>query len=220
MTAPTVHLLLLALLPVAFALGSVPFGVLIARGRGVDVRSVGSGNVGATNVGRALGRKFFFLVLFLDALKAALPAAVASGLVLSNLAPAQRSAMTFALWIGVGVAALLGHVFSPFLKFRGGKGVACGLGLVLGTFPYLTLPGVVGVVVFVVTHRLTRYVSLGSVLAAASLPATYLAFAALLGWPLSNQWPVLALLVLVAALVVWRHRGNLARIRAGTEMRT
>ena len=220
MSTGLVHLVLALLTPLAFALGSVPFGYLIGRARGVDVRAVGSGNVGATNVGRALGRKFFHLVLLLDALKAAVPAGVASAVVHLNLVPPERSALTFALWIGVGVAAVLGHVFSPLLKFKGGKGVACGLGLVLGVFPYLTLPGLVAIAAFATAFGLTRYVSLGSVLAAATLPAAYLAWAAALGWELSRQWPALLLLTLVAALVVWRHRGNLRRIAAGTEGRT
>ena len=219
MSARGVCWFLVALLPIAFALGSVPFGLIIGRLRGVDVRAVGSGNVGATNVGRALGRRYFAVVLALDALKAALPAAVASVAVNLNLTPAERTPIVYALWVGVGVAAVLGHVFSPFLRFRGGKGVACGLGLVLGTWPVLTLPGVVGVIVFVATFKLTRYVSLGSVLAAVSLPLAHLTFAALLGWDLTRQWPALLLLSLVAGVVIYRHRGNLARLRAGTENR-
>lgn len=208
---------LVALVPLAFALGSVPFGLLVGRARGVDVRAAGSGNIGATNVGRLLGKRFFYLVLLLDALKAAVPAAIASVLIHLSLDPEERPPAIFGLWIGVGVAALLGHVFSPFLRFKGGKGVACGLGLVLGVFPFLTLPGVVALGLFVVIFKTTRYVSLGSILAAASLPVSYLAFAAGFGWSLSRQWPVLVLLVIVGLLVVLRHRANVSRLLAGTE---
>ena len=220
MTRTAVIWTLLALLPAAFALGSIPFGLLIGRLRGVDVRGIGSGNIGATNVGRALGKRYFFLVLLLDAVKAALPAGVASILVHANLPPAERDAGIYGLWIGAGVAAMLGHIFSPFLKFRGGKGVACGLGLVLGVFPYLTLPGVVALTLFVAIFKVTRYISLGSIVAAASLPVTYLIFAWLLGWSLDRQWPVLLLLALVAGLVVVRHRTNIQRLIAGTEGKT
>ena len=211
---------LAAILPFAFLLGSVPFGLVVGRMRGVDVRASGSGNIGATNVGRALGKRYFFVVLLLDALKAAIPAAIASVIVLTQLDPPQRSAGIFGLWIGTGVAALLGHVFSPFLGFKGGKGVACGLGLVLGVFPFLTLPGVIGLALFIGIFKATRYVSLGSIVAAASLPVSYLIFAMLLGWDLSRQWPILVLLVLVATLVVVRHRANISRLLAGTESKT
>lgn len=208
---------LLALLPVAFAIGSVPFGLLVGKARGVDVRKLGSGNIGATNVGRALGKRFFFLVLLLDALKAAVPAGIASTLVHLNTTPAERGPVLFGLWISVGVAAMLGHIFSPFLKFKGGKGVACGLGLVLGTFPYLTYPGLIGLAIFIITFKLTRFISLGSVLAAMSLPIAYLLFAFALDWNLATQWPGVALMLLIALLVVWRHWANISRIIAGTE---
>ena len=220
MTRPALLWTLAALLPAAFLLGSIPFGLLVGRLRGVDVRGVGSGNIGATNVGRALGKRYFFVVLLLDALKAAVPAGIASVLVHLNLPPSERSAGVYGLWIGAGVAAMLGHIFSPFLGFRGGKGVACGLGLVLGVFPYLTLPGVVGLGLFVGVLKASRYVSLGSIVAASSLPITYLIFAWLLNWSLDRQWPVLLLLSLVAALVVVRHRSNITRLLAGTEGKT
>ena len=220
MSVGVLHILLACLIPVAFLLGSVPTGVLIARKRGVDLRSVGSGNVGATNVGRALGKRFFFVVLALDAFKAFLPSMAASLLVLLSTEPADRSALTFGLWIAVGVAAVCGHVFSPFLKFKGGKGVACGLGLVLGIFPYLTVPGVLGLLVFIAVFKLSRYVSLGSIVGAASLPIWYLIAAWGLNWSLERQWPVLALLTLAAGLLIWRHRENVRRLLAGTEGKT
>lgn len=218
MSVAAVCWVLLAMLPLAFALGSVPFGLLVGRARGVDVRTVGSKNIGATNVGRALGRKFFYLVLLLDALKAAIPAAIASTLVLTQTEPGERTPLLMFLWIAVGIAAMLGHVFSPFLKFKGGKGVACGLGLVLGTFPYLTLPGLIALAVFVVTFKLSRFVSLGSILAASSLPISYVALALLLDWDLRTHWPVVALVAVIALLVLWRHRENVRRLLAGTEM--
>ncbi|MEM7808914.1 MAG: glycerol-3-phosphate 1-O-acyltransferase PlsY [Planctomycetota bacterium] len=220
MTLSTLHLVLAILVPIAFLIGGIPFGVLIAKRRGVDLKTFGSGNVGATNAGRALGKRFFFVVLALDALKALVPAAVASTLVHTQSTPDDRTALTFALWMAVGVSAVLGHVFSPFLGFKGGKGVACGLGLVLGTVPVLTLPGLVALAIFVAVFKVTRYISLGSMISAAVLPVAYVALALLLSWPMSTQWPVLAVLVLVALLVLWRHRDNLRRLRDGTEVAT
>lgn len=208
------------MLPAAYLLGGVPFGLLIGRMRGVDVRATGSGNIGATNVGRALGKPYFFLVLGLDALKAGMPAAIASVLVHTSTDASQRTALIYALWLGTGVAAMLGHIFSPFLRFKGGKGVATGLGLTLGVFPYLTLPGLVSTMVFLVVYRTTRYISAGSIAGAGSFPIAYLAFAYSLGWsPLGRQWPITAMVVMVAGLIVFRHRSNIARLWSGTEIR-
>ena len=220
MSLEALHWTLLLLLPAAYLLGGVPFGLLVGRLRGVDVRKAGSGNIGATNVGRLLGRRFFYLVLLLDALKAAVPVGVASLLVHGNTEPTQRTPLLFALWLGCGVAAFLGHVFSPFLGFKGGKGVATALGIVLGFWPFLTWPGLVALGVFVLVFKATRYISAGSVTAALVFPAAYLAFALALGWPaFGRQWPVLVLTVLMAAMIVVRHRANIGRLIAGTEQR-
>ena len=209
------------MLPAAYLLGGVPFGLLIARARGVDPRTAGSGNTGATNVGRLLGKRYFYLVLLLDALKAAVPAGLASALVLTQTTPAARDPLVYALWLGAGVAAMLGHVFSPFLRFKGGKGVATALGIVLGVWPYMTLPGLVALAVFILVFRATRFVSAASVTAAAAFPATYVAFALWRGWePFGRQWPLLALVTLVAALIIVRHRANIRRLIAGTEMKS
>lgn len=209
------------MIPAAYALGGVPFGVLVGKWRGVDVRTIGSGNIGATNVGRALGRRFFFIVLALDALKGALPAGVASALVHWSTEASDRTPLLYALWLGSAVAAMLGHIFSPFLGFKGGKGVATGLGLALGIFPYMTLPACAALAVFVIVYRATRYVSAGSVVAAAVLPIAYVVIALWLGWePLARQWPMLLMTSVVAALVIIRHRTNIARLWSGTEMKS
>ena len=220
MTRDTLAWTLTAMLPAAYLLGGIPFGLLVGRLRGIDVRASGSGNIGATNAGRALGRRYFYLVLLLDALKAAVPAGIASALVLTQITPEQRSPLIYPLWLGTGVAAVLGHVFSPFLGLRGGKGVATALGIVLGVWPYMTLPGLVALLVFVVVFRITKYISAGSLAAAAVFPAAYLGIALLRGWdPLGRQWPLLALATLVAGLIILRHRSNVRRLIAGTEIR-
>ena len=201
----------------AFVLGAVPFGLIVGRLRGVDVRAGGSGNIGATNVGRLLGRRFFYLTLLLDALKGLVPAAAASVLVLTRTVEADRGPAVYALWLGVGLAAVLGHVFSPLLKFRGGKGIATGAGMLLGLWPFGTLTALGVIAVFVVLVTLTRYISVGSVAAAVAAPVLQVGVGLATGQPVTRQWPVTLALVVLAGLIVWRHRGNLARLRRGEE---
>lgn len=213
----TVTTQLLILIPIAYLLGSIPFGLIVGKMKGIDVRSAGSGNIGATNVGRLLGRKFFFLVFFLDLLKSLLPMVAASILVRQS---PDISSNQYLLWIAVGAAAVVGHMFSLFLGFKGGKGVATSAGVVLGLYPYFTLAGLVAMVVFVVVFLIWRYVSLGSMLAAVSFPVAFVAIGKTQGWlDLSRQWPLLAFAMLMAVLIVYKHRANIARLRAGTENR-
>lgn len=209
---------------VAFLMGSIPFGLLIARAKGVDIRKVGSGNIGATNVGRVLGKPYFFLCFALDFLKGFVPTLTA-GWIAGTLGrldlPAERSLP----WLGVMIAGVLGHVFSPWLKFKGGKGVATAIGAISGVAPALAVPGAAAFVVFFVVLRWKRYMSLASMAAAASLPACVALFFALapcLGWgdgsnALGRAWPFVGVTALIGVLVVWTHRANLARLRAGTE---
>jgi glycerol-3-phosphate acyltransferase PlsY len=212
------HVLLL-LIPIAYLLGSIPFGLLVGKAKGIDVRTAGSGNIGATNVGRLLGKKFFFLVFFLDLLKSFVPMLIASWLV-HRIAPQQRDARLYLLWLLVGFAAVIGHMFSVFLKFKGGKGVATSAGVMLGLVPYYTLPGIVSVVVFILVFFATRYVSLGSMIGAGAFPLAYLAIGKARGWPVfGEQWPLLVFAVLMAVLIVYKHRSNIQRLLAGTENR-
>ena len=202
-----------------FALGSVPFGLIVGRLRGVDVRAAGSGNIGASNVGRLLGRRYFYLTLALDALKGFVPALAASLTVHAATVPDQRTPLLYALWLLAGLAAVLGHVFSPWLGFRGGKGIAAGIGMLLGLWPFGTLPGLGATALFLLAVRLTRYISLGSLLAAWAVPTLQVTLGLLLGWPVARQWPVTLALVLLAGLVTYKHRGNVRRLRDGTENR-
>jgi glycerol-3-phosphate acyltransferase PlsY len=174
----------------AFVLGSIPFGVLLARARGVDLKKVGSGNIGATNAARALGKKSGAIVLLLDTAKAYLPTAAAVWLRLgSNVAAATA------------LAAFLGHIYSPWLKGRGGKGVACGLGAFLALAPVCA--GIAAVVCLLVVV-VTRLGSLGSLLGAASLlPSLYL---------LHEPRPYVWLGGLMFVLILWRHPENIDRM--------
>lgn len=197
-----VSLLLAAV--VGYLLGALPFGYLVAKAKGVNIFEVGSKNPGATNVRRVLGHGPGNLVLLLDAAKGAL--AVGWMILLSrnggNIAPDDL----LPLEVTGLVAAMLGHSFSCFTKFKGGKSVATGAGGFLVLFP---LGMGIGFVVFSLTLALSRYVSVASMLGAASLPFAAFAF--------KQPSPVISLAAMAAAFVIYRHRANLARIRAGTE---
>ena len=204
------------LVPAAYLVGSVPFGLMVGRLKGIDPRTAGSGNIGASNVGRLLGRKFFVMVFLLDLLKGLLPMLLA-GHVLRDAAPAAR---TYFVWLLVGFAAIFGHMFSVFLGFKGGKGVATSSGVILGLFPYFTIPGVIALAVWGVVLRGTGYISVASIVAAVLFPVSYVLLSLVRGWPLlTEQLPLLVFSVLVAAMIVYKHRSNLARLRAGTEPR-
>ncbi len=208
----------------AFASGSIPFGLLIARAKGVDIRAHGSGNIGATNVGRVLGKPYFFLCFALDFLKGFLPTLL-SGHHLGLLGRADLAPGQSLPWIAILAAAVLGHVFSPWLGFKGGKGVATAAGALLGCFPIMTFAGVAAFGVFFLALRLTRFMSLSAVLAAVALaPILSLLFvlAPRLGLgeaTLTNALPFLAFGAALGLLVLWTHRSNIARLRAGTEPR-
>lgn len=189
-----------ACLGVAFLLGGVPFSHIIARLRGVDLRAVGSGNIGATNLARALGFGLGAFGLLLDAAKGA------AAVLLPRFVPGVEA--TGAIEALAGALAVAGHAFSPFLRFRGGKGVATGAGAFAVMAPVATL---IALAVFAVIVGITRIVGLGSVLAALTLPVA----AHLLG---AGRAITLAAGA-VALLVVARHRANLARLLRGTEHR-
>jgi glycerol-3-phosphate acyltransferase PlsY len=216
-----VHLILLTLILPAYLLGSIPFGLLVARTRGIDPRTAGSGNIGATNVGRLLGGKYFALVFTLDLLKSLIPM-IAAALVLRTYIgePRNYHPADYGLWLLAGFAAIFGHLFSLFLRFKGGKGVATSTGVVLGLYPFYTLPGLVAIATFVVVFKLTRYVSVASMVGSVMFVLAYLGIGIAARWPIwGAQWPLLGFAVLIAALIIYRHRGNLARLRAGTEHR-
>ena len=194
----------------AYLLGSVPFGFLIAKDQGIDLRKVGSGNIGATNTGRVLGKKWGILCMLLDILKGLVPMLVIRE---QNAGPLQLT-----LWLLVGCAAVLGHVFPVYLKFKGGKGVATSLGIVLGLWPYYTLCGVAAFLVWLVLVLLWRYVSLASIVAAIAFPVFLIAAILIFkDWELSQLWPLVVVAVLMSLLVVIRHTDNIKRLADGSE---
>lgn len=210
---------LLALAGLSYFIGSIPFGLLVGLAKGVDPRKAGSGNIGATNVGRLLGGKFFGIVFTLDLLKSLLPMLAAGVILRHGLGGGTTyDASHYALWLLVGLAAILGHMFSVFLRFQGGKGVATSAGVMVGLYPFYTLPAVLAIVVFVMALMRWRIMSLASILGAVAFPVAYICAALILNWPMTRQQlPLLICAILMAGLVVLRHRANIARLRAGTE---
>ncbi|MCC7204744.1 MAG: glycerol-3-phosphate 1-O-acyltransferase PlsY [Phycisphaeraceae bacterium] len=200
----------------AYLVGSIPFGLLIGWTRGVDIRKAGSGNVGATNAGRVLGRKWGVLCFVLDVLKGLLPVLIA-GAVMGWLGRRDLPAADTWRWLAVAAAAVVGHVFPVWLKFRGGKGVATSLGVLLGFYPVLTLPAVTALVVWVALVKTFHYVSLASIVAAVSLPVTLLIEGQIRRQAISYLTPYLVVTSLLALLVIVRHRSNIQRLLAGTE---
>ena len=190
---------------VFYLVGSIPTGYLMARSRGIDIRRHGSGNIGATNVGRVMGRNWGLVAFACDFLKGFLP--------LFLLRHVEFPGHVF--WSGslllvlCGLAAILGHNFTPWLGFKGGKGVATSAGVVGALMPWSFL---VVVSMWIILVALTRTVSIASIAAAITLPLATAFF-----YP--ARWIYLGLSLLTGILVVWGHHSNIRRLLAGTEPR-
>lgn len=194
------------LLVASYLLGAVPFGYLVARGRGVDILRQGSGNIGATNVGRVLGRRWGLVVFVLDFAKGAVPVAAA------NLFAQQGPARPIS--VGAGVAAFLGHLFPVYLRFRGGKGVATAAGVVAVLVP---VPFLAAILAWLSVFASSRYVSLASLVAAAVLCLVRLLLT-LHPWS-ESEVIITGFCLAAAALILFRHHANVRRLLAGTENR-
>ena len=188
--------MVLLLILFAFFLGSIPTGVILTKFfSGIDPRQVGSGNIGATNVLRAAGKKVAVATLLGDILKGVIPVLIA------------EAALDSYFWVGaVALAAFLGHIFSVFLKFKGGKGAATALGVFLALSP----PSAgLAIAVFAATVAKWRYISLGSLVATAVLPVFLLL--------LNPHRVIVPFALIIGALIFWRHRENIKRLLVGTE---
>ncbi len=189
---------------IGYLLGSIPTGYLIGKWKGIDIREHGSGNIGATNVWRVLGKKYGIPTLIMDALKGFLPLWILETFFISP--------MPLSVAIPAILGALLGHMYPIWIRGRGGKGVATGLGALLYIIPYAV---VVGVVVFLVTVFFSKYVSLGSMLGAISVVFAYVFFYGLGGENTLFFW----FLVFIALYIIYRHKANIKRIIKGEESR-
>lgn len=201
-----------------YACGSIPVAWLIGRAHDIDIREVGSGNVGATNVGRTLGRRWGGLCLILDVFKGLVPVMV-SGLAMGVAANTNIAAQQTWCWLTVAAAAVFGHVFPVWLRFRGGKGVATGLGVLLGFWPLLTVPTAAAVVMWLLVAGIFRRISLASVAAALALPCCVWLTSMAVSTNATDMHPYLIVTTFMAILVIVRHRGNIVRLLAGTEER-
>ena len=194
----------------SYLLGSIPFGYLAGLLQGIDIRQAGSCNVGATNVVRVLGKGYGYPVFALDCSKGFAAVKIAM-LMATGRPPEWNSPEIFGIL--AAICSVLGHLYPPWLKFKGGKGVATSAGALLALAPVATL---IGVAIWITVFWLTRYVSLASVTAAVVLPIVIL----LVSSPDQNKRePLVYSSVCVAAVVVWRHRSNLSRLIRGTEPR-
>jgi len=212
---------------VAYLLGAVPFGFILVKAlKGVDIRTVGSGNIGATNVARAAGAPAGFLAFFLDVAKGFLAATLVpyAFYLLARGVDAGTGTASFVramvaeksitdLRMACGLLAIAGHNWTIFLGFKGGKGVATSLGVLLGLAPWPTL---VSLFVWAIVLGVSGYVSLGSIIAAGVLPIGYAVFSARTA---TFEWRLFAFCVAVAGIVILRHRGNMKRLLEGTENR-
>ena len=206
--APATMMSVAVSLAIGYLSGALPWGLWLGRWfKGVDVRTLGSKNLGATNVYRTLGPALGIATLVLDIAKGALPVWLVPGLAVTRAFPGGRE------WcmVAVAAAAVLGHMWTCFAGFRGGKGVATTVGVLIALAPVAF--GVFAAV-FVLTVALTRYISLGSVLGS-------VAFAVTLAWVAGGGWrsPTFAVGALLALLVIVRHRANLKRLAEGSERR-
>ena len=184
----------------AYFIGSIPFAYIISKAKGVDIRTVGSGNPGATNVFRSVGKVPGTITFVLDMAKGFLPVFAAK--IIFN-------EPSFYYLLAVAAAALAGHIYTVFLNFRGGKGIATGGGMFLALFP---VPALIAVGVFILVFLLSGYVALGSMIAAASIPVS----AFILG---THGLEGVVFAVLAAALVIYKHKSNIKRLKNRTEYR-
>jgi glycerol-3-phosphate acyltransferase PlsY len=193
----------------SYLLGSIPFGYLIGRIRGVDVRRTGSGNVGAPNGARVIGKRYGYGVFVLDFFKGFWAVEISTVLA-TGPPPSWNSPELFGMI--AAVSSVVGHCYPPWLRFKGGKGVATSAGAV---FALTTVGGLIGLATWIVIFWMTRYVSVASVTAAFVLPIVIFA----ISWQNQSVRTIFYFSVCAAAVVIWRHRSNLSRLMHGTEPR-
>ena len=196
-------------IPLAFLLGSIPFGLLLGKVRGIDIREHGSGNIGSTNVFRTLGKKSGIICLILDILKGFFPVFLARQFVPDDTGGHTIEVLT-------ALASILGHNYSPWIGFKGGKGIATSGGAVLALMPAAV---VILIIIFVIFTFTTKYVSIGSIATGFTLPIVTIYGSWHHGKIADGTWnkPLFLFSIIAGALAIWKHRSNINRLRAGTE---
>lgn len=199
---------LLLMIVISYLMGSFPTSIIAGKLlKGIDIRQHGSGNAGATNVFRVLGWKAGSVVLFIDIMKGLIPTAMLFQLGLKGMSWDPVNMQILA-----GISAVFGHIWTVFAGFKGGKGVGTGAGMVIGLLPQAV---VIAILVFIVTVAITRYVSLGSILASVSLPLAVFGQKFLMGIDVPIQLQLLSLFI--PALIIFTHRSNVQRLLKGEE---
>ena len=206
---------------IAYVMGSIPFGLIIAKAHHIDLRKQGSGNIGATNVTRTLGKKWGYLCFALDVLKGTLPTLFFMLLAKDQLIQDGMTDRVFLwIWLAVGCMTVVGHIFPIFAKFKGGKGVATSFGVGLGLWPYFTGCAALCFITWAICVLTTRIVSLSSIIAAILFPVyLILAISLISSWQFATLWPLLVIALAIAIIVVIRHKENIQRLKNGTENR-
>ena len=210
-------LLLGIIIILSYLVGSIPNSIIVTKiVKGIDIREHGSGNAGGTNVGRVLGFKYGVLVILLDALKGVIAVVLIArlhqgGFPLTNASPFDDFTLVQLL---AGLAALLGHVFSVFAGFKGGKGIATGLGILL---ILVTVDLLVALGVFILVSYLSKYVSLASIVAALSIPITMIIRENIFHVNIPSYHTVLPFMIAISLFVVYTHRKNIQRLINGSE---
>ena len=198
------------LIPLGFLLGSIPFGLMLGKLKGIDIREHGSGNIGATNVFRTLGKQTGIFCLFLDLCKGFIPVILAKQLV-------PDTTVGQSIEVGTALAAILGHNYSPWINFKGGKGIATSAGVLGALIPPFAL--IFLILIFLIITFTTKYVSVGSIATAIALPLLTLFGSYYHGKIADGTWnkPLFIFSLIAGLLAIWKHRANIARLRAGTE---
>ena len=220
------------LIPLGFLLGSVPFGLLLGKLKGVDIRDHGSGNIGSTNVFRTLGKKSGITCLILDLLKGFAPVLLAINLAriedasflfsieflksLTETVPASQQFQVQSIHVLTALAAILGHNYSPWIGFKGGKGIATSGGALLALMPAAVI---LLILIFIIVARITKYISVGSIATGVALPLLTLYGSWYHGKIADGTWnkPLFIFSIVAGALAIWKHRSNIKRLRTGTE---
>ncbi len=210
-------LALAAILLLSYLIGSIPFGVIVAKGKGIDIKAHGSGNTGGTNVFRTLGPKYGLSVVVLDALKGVIAVVAVSQLyyidpvVLNNQTPFQDITI---IRIMAGIFAIIGHIWSVFASFKGGKGVATALGMMLSI---TTVDMLIALGIFIIVVGAFKYVSLGSIMAAITVPLTLFIRQNVFHAEVQGYGTLLPFVLAVSFLLIYMHRTNIQRLLKGNE---
>lgn len=208
---------LLVIIVLSYLVGSIPTGIIVSRyAKGIDIREHGSGNMGGTNVFRILGWKYGILVLLLDALKGVIAVIFIARLPITTIPFTNTTPFDdFTLvQLIAGAAAMLGHVWTIFAGFKGGKGIATGLGILAVV---TTVDLLIGIGLFILIVYYSRYVSLGSMIGALSIPVTLIIRENVFHADIPGYWTLLPFLICLSIFVVYTHRKNIVRLMQGTE---